>query len=185
MTVTETFVNTFDNIKPFLSFFKQFSILRLWWPIYVQCLFCFYSRLPRIAMAPDESSIICWHPEPEFPYEYTKVKSRCVFVSFVCGVWHVYMECTQLQKQCLFMHVMYNTITKAVLFHLKWASQGACSLFVHCQWRARKGWLVMCSILLPHSSLLLTVCQWRARRGWPVMCLILLPGSSLVHDVTN
>ena len=71
-------------------------------------------------MAPDESCIICWHPEPEFPYEYTKVKSGCgVFVSFVCGVWHVYMECTQLQKQCLFMHVMYNTITKAVLFHLR------------------------------------------------------------------
>ena len=67
-------------------------------------------------MAPNESCIICWHPEPEFPYECTKVKSRCgVFVSFVCGVWHVYMECTQ-QKQCLLMHVMYNTITKAVLF---------------------------------------------------------------------
>ncbi|KAK7499911.1 hypothetical protein BaRGS_00008759, partial [Batillaria attramentaria] len=34
------------------------------------------NRQPRLALAPDRSSIICWHPEPEFPYECTQPMPR-------------------------------------------------------------------------------------------------------------
>ncbi|KAK3103685.1 hypothetical protein FSP39_021010 [Pinctada imbricata] len=30
------------------------------------------NRTPMVAMTPDDSTIVCWHPEPTFPYEYTK-----------------------------------------------------------------------------------------------------------------
>ncbi|KAK7102314.1 large ribosomal subunit protein mL42-like [Littorina saxatilis] len=33
-------------------------------------------RQPRVAMAPDKSCIICWHPEPEFPYDCTQPLPR-------------------------------------------------------------------------------------------------------------
>ncbi|XP_076447854.1 large ribosomal subunit protein mL42-like [Babylonia areolata] len=32
--------------------------------------------LPRIAVAPDQSCIICWHPEPEHPYHCTQPVPR-------------------------------------------------------------------------------------------------------------
>ncbi|BFZ10362.1 hypothetical protein BsWGS_13401 [Bradybaena similaris] len=34
------------------------------------------SRPPSICISPDNSTILCWHPEPEFPYEYTQPLPR-------------------------------------------------------------------------------------------------------------
>ncbi|KAL8622079.1 hypothetical protein ACOMHN_056564 [Nucella lapillus] len=32
--------------------------------------------LPRVAAAPDQGCIICWHPEPHHPYHYTQPVPR-------------------------------------------------------------------------------------------------------------
>ena len=35
---------------------------------------------PRATLSRDESMIICWHPEPKYPYECSKVKFRSELV---------------------------------------------------------------------------------------------------------
>lgn len=54
-------------------------------------------RKPRIAVAPDGNSIICWHPEPEFPYEYSQV-CMCVAQSSICKFVKLKLKCLE-QKQ--------------------------------------------------------------------------------------
>ncbi|CAG5133768.1 unnamed protein product, partial [Candidula unifasciata] len=33
-------------------------------------------RAPSVCLSPDKNTILCWHPEPEFPYEYTQPLPR-------------------------------------------------------------------------------------------------------------
>ncbi|KAK2156333.1 hypothetical protein LSH36_216g06071 [Paralvinella palmiformis] len=33
---------------------------------------------PNVAVSPDQTAYICWHPEPEFPYEHTRPVPRNV-----------------------------------------------------------------------------------------------------------
>ena len=38
----------------------------------LKCFICLF-RTPIVALLADQSTVICWHPEPQFPYEHTKV----------------------------------------------------------------------------------------------------------------
>jgi hypothetical protein len=51
----------------------------------VSVIVCVFST-PVVGLSPDESTVICWHPEVPFPYEHTLV-GLGVFVRAcsVCG----------------------------------------------------------------------------------------------------
>ncbi|XP_041347510.1 39S ribosomal protein L42, mitochondrial-like [Gigantopelta aegis] len=33
-------------------------------------------RVPQVGLSPDGSTVVCWHPEPDFPYEHTQPLPR-------------------------------------------------------------------------------------------------------------